>query len=79
VLEPEAAGEREGLLAATHQVHVGAGSAREHSGQQPDGSGAEHQCPVARREGRSLRGTKGVAARLDQGTEHGIHDVGEGV
>jgi hypothetical protein len=76
VLEPEAAGVRKGLLAATHQVHLGAGSPREHSGQQPDGSRAEHQCPVAMREGRTLRGTKGVATWLHQRTEHGVGGVG---
>ena len=79
VLEPEAAGEREGLLAATHQVHLGAGSAGEHSDQQPDRSRAEHQRPVAGREGRSLRRAQRVAARLDQRAEHGVDGVGKGV
>ena len=32
-------------------MHLGAGSAGEHSGEQPDGSRTEHQCPVAGREG----------------------------
>ena len=61
------------------QMHLGTGSAHEHSDQQPDRSGAEHQCPVAGRDGRSLRRPQSVAARFDQGTEHCIDGVGKGV
>ena len=39
---------------------LGAGSAREQRDQDPDGSRAEHQCSVVRRECRRLRGTKCV-------------------
>ena len=48
VLEPETAGENQRLRTATHQVHLGASCAGEHSGQQPDSSRAEYQRPIAR-------------------------------
>ena len=60
-------------------MHLGAGGAREHSGQHPDGSRTEHQCPVARRQGSSLRRPEGVAARFNQRTEHGVDGVVKGV
>ena len=72
-------GRRRATPAATHQVHLGAGSAGEHRDQQADGSRAEHQRPVPGREVRGLRRTQSVAAGLDQRAEHGVDGVGQRV